>query len=560
MTLIDNARPVLAGRISYRRIENGKWKAVCLLVDARGERADFACILHPHVFSDFSFLFLHFNLLHMLDLKVINAVLTEMEEERGIPRDRMLEAVEQALATAYKKEFGKRGQIVRADFDVDSGTATFNQIKIAVDESMIRDDDEDEEEAAHEEQDNDSEENKKVRFDPEKHIMIDNARLIKKDVELGEELMFPLETKDDFGRIAAQTAKQVIIQKIREAEKDSALAEFGQKAGEIVVGTVQRFERGNLYVDLGRVTGIMPYEEQIPGERFRTGERIRALLLTVEETARGIFLKLTRSHPDFLAALFTVEAPELQSGTVEIKAIAREAGARSKIAVLANDEHLDPVGSLVGQRGVRVSTVMSELGGEKIDVIEWSGDPVEFIEDALSPAQVLAVRIESEPDTEAEERGHAIVEVAPDQQSLAIGRGGQNVRLAAKLTGWKIDIISAQGDQLAEADTDGAVEITAEDGTQVAEDIEAIEAENGTTSKAAPDAKTDTPTEDRDAYGAHETNPVDTPEEAEAEIQEAKETEAAEATAGKAKTTDASGGEETEEADATEAETDEKKT
>lgn len=396
----------------------------------------------------------------MFDLKVINSVLVEMEEERGIPRERLLDAIEQALATAYKKEFGKRGQIIRAKFDIATGTTSFNQIKIVVDESMIL---EESEEESDEFQQDDVVvgEDKKVRFDSEKHIMIENARLIKKDVQLGDEMVFPLETKEDFGRIAAQTAKQVIIQKIREAEKDSALAEYGQKEGEIIVGQAQRFERGNLYIDLGRVTGIMPYDEQIPGERFRPGERVRALLMKVDETSRGIFLKLTRAHPDFIEALFTIEAPELQNGSVTIKEIAREAGSRTKIAVFANDEHLDPVGSLVGQRGVRVAAVMSELGGEKIDIIDWSENPAEFIEEALSPAEVLKVRIESEPNNETGERGHAIVEVAPDQQSLAIGRGGQNVRLAAKLTGWKIDIISAHGNPLAEATSEGEVEITA---------------------------------------------------------------------------------------------------
>ncbi|MEL6802999.1 MAG: transcription termination factor NusA, partial [Bacteroidota bacterium] len=355
-------------------------------------------------------------------------------------------------------------------------------------------------------------EERKVRFDAEKHIMIDSARLIKKDVELAEELVFPLETKDDFGRIAAQTAKQVIIQKIREAEKDAALEEFGQKEGDILLGHVQRFERGNLYVDLGRVTGVIPYDEQIPGERFRPGERIRCILLKVDETARGIFLKLSRSHPDFLEALFTVEAPELQNGTVEVRAIAREAGSRSKVAVMANDEHLDPVGSMVGQRGVRVSTVMSELGGEKIDIIEWSENSAEFIEDALSPAQVLEVKIESEPNEEKDERGHAIVEVAPDQQSLAIGRGGQNVRLAAKLTGWKIDIISAGGEELAEADEGGAV-VSPE--SAEGEDIATIEGEDATTAKDEANIVTDEPTEDRDQSGLGEEEEIDTPEEAE---------------------------------------------
>jgi N utilization substance protein A len=207
------------------------------------------------------------------------------------------------------------------------------------------------------------------------------------------------------------------------------------------MGHVQRFERGNLYVDLGRVTGVMPYDEQVPGERYRTGERIRALLVAVEETPRGIFIKLSRSHPDFLEKLFAVEAPELQSGAVVVKAIAREAGSRSKIAVASTDPHIDPVGSLVGQRGVRVSTVMSELGGEKIDIIEWSENLKNFIEDALSPARVASVEL-LEQEGETAHAG-AKVTVAPDQQSLAIGRGGQNVRLAAKLTGAKIDIVSS---------------------------------------------------------------------------------------------------------------------
>ncbi len=394
----------------------------------------------------------------MFDLKVINSVIDQLEEERGIPRAKMIDAVEQALATAYKKEFGKRGQIVRAKFDITTGTTEFNQIKIVVDETTIFESDE----ALPEEPERDRRESReaaekvptedaRVRFDPEKHIMIADARYIKNDVKVGDELVFPLESKDDFGRIAAQTAKQVIIQKIREAEKESALAEFEKKEGEIIVGIVQRFERGNLYVDLGRITGVMPYDQQIPGERYRPGERIRALLLSVEETPRGIFLKLSRSHPDFLARLFAIETPELQNGAVEVRAVAREAGSRSKIAVASNDSHVDPVGSLVGQRGVRVSTVMSELGGEKIDIIEWSENPITFIEDALSPAQVVKVEA-----TNTEER-HATAHVSPDQQSLAIGRGGQNVRLAAKLTNWKIDIVSigapATEEKAAEAET-----------------------------------------------------------------------------------------------------------
>jgi N utilization substance protein A len=238
---------------------------------------------------------------------------------------------------------------------------------------------------------------------------------------------------------------------------------------------VQRVERGNLYVDLPRAPAIIPREEQIPGERFRQGERVRAYLYSVEESNKGVFLKLSRSHPQFLAELFKIEAPEITSGTVEIKSIAREAGSRSKIAVVAEDEHIDPVGSLVGQRGVRVSTVMSELGGEKIDIIEWSEDPKKFIEEALSPAQIVNIDLD-------EESGSAAIEVTADQQSLAIGRSGQNVRLAAKLTGWKIDITSMEGEHVAEADTEGDVDISENadmDGAAAPAPQEAEQAGNG---------------------------------------------------------------------------------
>ena len=272
-------------------------------------------------------------------------------------------------------------------------------------------------------------------YNPEKHIMIGDARRIKKDVQLGDEMVFPLENQDDYSRIAAQTAKQVIMQKIREAEKVSVMSEYGKREGEIVSGTVQRIERGNIFIDMGRATGLLPYEEQIPGERFGQGERIRAYLYRVEESGKGVFLRLSRSHPKFLEKLFETEAPEIANGTVVVKSVAREAGSRTKIAVSSKDSHIDPVGSMVGQRGVRVSTVMSELGGEKIDIIEWSEDPKKFIEDALSPAKTIDVKI-----NEAEKQ--ATVTVSEDQQSLAIGKGGQNVRLAAKLTGWKIDIQS----------------------------------------------------------------------------------------------------------------------
>ncbi len=384
----------------------------------------------------------------LFDLKVINSVLAQLEDERGIPREKVLEAIEAALATAYKKEYGKKGQIVRAKFDPDTGKTDFTQVKVVVDETRVIPEEESEKMKA--EKRERALEDERIYYNAEHHIMMDDARKIKKDAVLDDEIIFPLEGKGDFGRIAAQTAKQVIIQKIREAERISVMGEYGARQGEIVSGTVQRVERGNIFIDMGRATGILPYEEQIPGERYRQGERVRGYLYRVEETPRGIFLKLSRSHPKLLYELFKQEAPEVASGVVEIKGIAREAGSRSKLAVASNDPHIDPVGSMVGQRGVRVSTVMSELGGEKIDIIEWSPDAAKFVEAALSPAEVLSVKID-------ENENKAIVEVTEDEQSLAIGKGGQNVRLAAKLTGWKIDIRSAKGEEIASADAPAEV-------------------------------------------------------------------------------------------------------
>lgn len=357
----------------------------------------------------------------MFDIKVIHTVLSQLEEERGIPKEKTLEAIELALATAYKKEYGKRGQIIRATFDLNSGKTDFFQVKVVVDkESVIVDP----EEVV-------AEDDERLRFNPEHHILLDDAQKIRKDVKVDDEIVFPLESKDDFGRIAAQTAKQVIIQKIREAEKVSVFGDFGEKEWTIVTGTVQRVERGNVFFDMGRASGVLPYEEQIPGERYKQGEKVRAILTKVEETPRGVFLRLSRANPKFLEKLFENEVPEIIEGTVQIKAVAREAGSRSKIAVFS--ETLDPIGAMVGQRGVRVSTVMSELGGEKIDIIEWSEDANTFVSDALSPAKVESIKIDTETNT-------ATVDVLEDKLSLAIGKSGQNVRLAAKLTGFRIDI------------------------------------------------------------------------------------------------------------------------
>jgi len=369
----------------------------------------------------------------MLDLKTFKSALEQLEEERKIPKDKILEAIEQAMAAAYKKDYGKKGQIIRSKFDLDTGKTDFYQVKIVVDESIVRLDDVRPESDSDTRSEKNLDEDELVRFNSEHHIMWEDAKKIKKGVELNDEVVFPLESKDDYGRIAAQTAKQVIIQKIREAERTSIIDEYGTKEGEIISGIVQKVERGNVYVDFNRATGILPGEEQIPGEYFERGQRVRAYLYAVEDSPRGINLRLSRTHPKFIEKLFAIEAPEVENGVVEIKSIAREAGARSKIAVSSNDEHIDPVGSCVGQRGTRVNTITAELGGEKIDIIPWSADPKQFVTNSLSPAKVISIETN-------EEEHKAIVEVADDQLSLAIGKGGQNVRLAAKLTGWRIDI------------------------------------------------------------------------------------------------------------------------
>ena len=375
----------------------------------------------------------------------MRSALEQLEEERGIPQEKILGAIEDALVAAYKKDYGKKGQIVRAKFDLNSGKTDFYQVKTVVDESMLAPESEDGDETPVETKGSPQEETQrttlegeaaepaKIHFNEDQHLMLEDAKKIKKEIKAGEELIFPLETRDDYGRIAAQTAKQVIIQRLREAERVSILAEYADRVGEILVGKVQKMDRGNVFIDLGRTTGLLPYEEQIPGERYQQGERVRTYLSAVEETPRGVNLRLSRANPKFIERLFEIEAPEIANKLVEFKSIAREAGSRTKIAVHSSHSNIDPVGACVGQRGIRVNTVISELGGEKIDIIEWSEKPSEFIEHALAPAKVSKLILN-------EENREAVVEVEPDQFSLAVGKKGQNVRLAAKLTGWRIDI------------------------------------------------------------------------------------------------------------------------
>lgn len=382
----------------------------------------------------------------MLDIKALKVALEQLEAEKKIAHEKVVDAVEKSLAAAYQKEYGKRGQIVRCQINFETGETTFEQVKIVVDESTVRMPVEGEEEVF-ENQNEVEAEGLLPRYNEERHILLGTAKLLKKNAELGEEIVFPLDNQDDFGRIAAQTAKQVIVQKLREAERESIVGEFTDKEGTIVSGVVQRIERGTAFIDLGRTTAILPFEEQIPSERLRPGERIRCYLFSIEEGPRGLSIRLSRTHPKFMIELFKNESSEIAQGTVEIVAVAREPGSRSKIAVKSNDDRIDPIGACVGQRGVRVSAITDELSGEKIDVIEWSDDARRFIATALSPAKAISIELD-----ETEKK--AIVTVSPEEQSLAIGKGGQNVRLAAKLTGWKIDIVSG-GEMIAEADEEG---------------------------------------------------------------------------------------------------------
>lgn len=424
----------------------------------------------------------------MLDIKALKVALVQLEEEKKIAHEKVVDAVEKSLAAAYQKEYGKRGQIVRCQINFDTGETNFEQVKIVVDETTVRMPVEGEEEEVvvqnnyHNSQTEETIEGLLPRYNEERHILLSTAKLLKKNAELAEEIVFPLDNQDDFGRIAAQTAKQVIVQKLREAERESIVGEFTDKENTIVSGIVQRIERGTAFIDLGRTTAILPFEEQIASERLRPGERIRAYLFSIEEGFRGLSIRLSRSHPKFLIELFKNESAEIAQGVVEIVAVAREPGSRSKIAVKSNDERVDPIGACVGQRGVRVSAITDELSGEKIDVIEWSPDARRFIATALSPAKAISIELN-------EDEKKAIVTVSRDEQSLAIGKGGQNVRLAAKLTGWKIDIVSG-GEMIAEADEEGMLTATGapSDETLSEEVGEVLEALNITETEAPKNA------------------------------------------------------------------------
>lgn len=341
-----------------------------------------------------------------IESKELIMAIEELEKERGINKEYLLESLETALVTAYKRNFDS-AENVKITMDAVTGSIRVFSLKQVVEE--VEDD--------------------------MLEISLEDAKKEEKDTKIGDTIELEIIPRD-FGRIAAQTAKQVIVQKIREAERNMVFTEYNDRKGEIVSGIIQKADGGTIVLDLGKLEGIMLVKDQIPTENYKVNDKIRAYVVSVEKGIKGApQVLVSRSHPDFVRKLFEFEIPEIYEGLIEIKSVARDAGFRSKVAVYSTNEDIDPVGSCVGQKGIRIQNIINELKGEKIDVIEWNEDPAIFISAALLPAQVMAVDIK-------EEEKFAQVIVPDDQLSLAIGKSGQNARLAAKLTNWKIDIKS----------------------------------------------------------------------------------------------------------------------
>ena len=341
----------------------------------------------------------------MNNAELIKAI-RQLEEEKGLSKDILVEAIEAALLSAYKKNFGSAAQNIRIELDRESGEQHVFSVRTIVEKVA----------------------------DPSTEVPLSEARGWDTESQVGDIVEVEV-TPKDFGRIAAQTAKQVIVQRIREAERDMVYKEFRDREGDIVTGTVQRVERRSVYMDLGRIEAVLPPTEQVPREGYRQNDRVKAYVVEVKQGTRGPQIVVSRTHPGLLKRLFEIEVPEIYEGIVEIKAIAREAGARSKVAVVSRDRNVDAVGSCVGPKGSRVQSIVDELRGEKIDIVPWASDSAIFVASALSPAKVIRVEIADETKT-------ALVIVPDNQLSLAIGKEGQNARLAAKLTGWRIDIKS----------------------------------------------------------------------------------------------------------------------
>lgn len=403
----------------------------------------------------------------------IESAIRQICDEKGLSYDAVIETIEAALSAAYRKDYGNKMQNIEAEFSPETGGVRLFDVKTVVEdlpeeeiEEMRRLQAEElaEQEAAKAadkfapaeevksqkstgdsarsaEKDEEAEGGEDIdeeelgpKFNPKTDIMISDAKVVKgRGVELGDVIRTELPLPGEFGRMAAMTAKQVITQKLREAEREIVFNEYKEQEGEVLIGTVQRREGRVILVDIGRAVGVLIPEDQIPSERYNSGDRIKVYVREVTLGTRGPQIMLSRTSEELVRILFEIEIPEIADGLVQIKNIAREAGSRSKVAVHTEDESIDPIGACIGQRGIRIQTIISELGGEKIDVVEWSDDPETFIVNALSPAKIA--KVEMDDDTK-----EASAVVPNDQLSLAIGKGGQNVRLAARLTGWKLNI------------------------------------------------------------------------------------------------------------------------
>ncbi len=375
------------------------------------------------------------------------AAIKALAEEKGLSYEAVLETLQTALGAAYRKDFGNKQQNIEVIFDPESGDMQVFDVKTVVPDmdleklAELAKQEAEERQAAIDRGEEPAEPDpNRPRFNPKTDMMLADATEQKADAAIGDEIRMQLEVPAAFGRMAAQTAKQVIMQKIREAERGQVFAEFEGRAGEVVMGTVQRRDGRNVIVDLGKGTALMLASGQVRSERYEPGMRYKFLLEKVEMGMRGPEILVSRASADFVTRIFETEIPEIASGLVEIKGVSREAGARSKVAVWTDDDSIDPVGACIGQRGTRIQTIIHELGGEKIDIIQFEDDTEEYIKQALSPAKVLRVDLSEETNEEGETVAVAEALVAEDQFSLAIGKGGQNVRLAAQLTGHKINV------------------------------------------------------------------------------------------------------------------------
>ncbi|MBT4277242.1 transcription termination/antitermination protein NusA [Candidatus Falkowbacteria bacterium] len=387
----------------------------------------------------------------MLDQKQFSLALKQICEEKGISEKQVLETIESALAAAYRKDYGNKLQNIKVEFSPEDGSTKIYDIKTVVEDMPEEEEIEESQDQKEDKQGKDNKAKEKTKkdetssaeamadeeeirkFNPKTEIQLTDAKEIKKKYKIGDEIITKLEKPEGYGRMAAQTAKQVIIQKLREAERHTLYEEMKDQAGKVINGVIERYDRRFVSISIGRATAFLPPEEQIRGEMYNVGAQMKFYIVSVEENAKGPRIIVSRRNEEILKELFYLEIPEISSGVVEIKAIAREAGERSKVAVSTDDSSIDPIGSCIGQRGNRIQTIINELNGEKIDIIEHSDDVERFIQNSLSPAKITSAKIN-------EKENQAIVQVKSDQFSLAIGKGGQNVRLATKLTNWKIDI------------------------------------------------------------------------------------------------------------------------